>query len=120
MPEDSPDLHELRTMLATLQSQAEVIIREGPVWDFPRSTEIIVDPKCRSLKGFVGADWVAREFHMTPDEVKEVYDYDVKAKGYTTYGTEEPENVRRARRTEESSVGKECVRTGRSGWEPDH
>src|SRR3546814_7600075 len=24
MPEDSPDLHELRTMLATLQSQAEV------------------------------------------------------------------------------------------------
>src|SRR3546814_12815557 len=53
MPEDSPDLHELRTMLATLQSQAEVIIREGPVWDFPRSTEIIVDPKCRSLKGFV-------------------------------------------------------------------
>src|SRR3546814_17803072 len=77
-----------------------------------RSTEIIVDPKCRSLKGFVGADWVAREFHMTPDEVKEVYDYDVKAKGYTTYGTEEPENVRRARTVvgdEKSGEGKVCV-----------
>src|SRR3546814_11806338 len=49
---------------------------------------------------------------MTPDEVKEVYDYDVKAKGYTTCGTEEPENVRRARTVvgdEKSGEGKVCV-----------
>src|SRR3546814_14601150 len=49
---------------------------------------------------------------MTPDEVKEVYDYDVKAKGYTTYGTEELENVRRARTVvgdEKSGEGKVCV-----------
>src|SRR3546814_817638 len=49
---------------------------------------------------------------MTPDEVKEVYDYDVKAKGYTTDGTEEPENVRRARTVvgdEKSGEGKVCV-----------
>src|SRR3546814_7357772 len=49
---------------------------------------------------------------MTPDEVKEVYDYDVKAKGYTTYGTEEPEIVRRSRTVvgdEKSGEGKVCV-----------
>src|SRR3546814_6706369 len=51
MPEDSPDLHELRTMLAPLQSQAEVLIREGPGWDFPRSNEIIGDTKSRSPEG---------------------------------------------------------------------
>lgn len=114
MREDSADLHELRTMLETLRSQEEVIVREGPIWDFPRSTEIIVDPKCRSLKGFIGADWVAREFHMTADEVQEVYGYDVKAKGYTAYGsgTDDPENVRRARSAigeNETGDGKVCV-----------
>ena len=111
--DNSADMHELRTMLETLQSQAEVIVREGPVWDFPRSTEIIVDPNCRSLKGFVGADWVAREFHMSADEVKEVYDVDVGKLGFTSYGagTDDPENVRRAKAAvgEDTEHGKVCV-----------
>src|SRR3546814_19559159 len=51
MPEDSPALTEHRTILATLHSQAEVIIRAGTVWDLPRSTETNIDFERAELRG---------------------------------------------------------------------
>lgn len=84
LPEDSPRVEELRSMQADLQRQVEIIVREGPVFDFPRSTEIIIDPKCKQLNTLSGAGWFAREFHLSADEVQEIYKVDVKStfKGY--------------------------------------
>lgn len=76
--DDSPTVEELRTNLADLQNDLMMIAREGPVFDFPRSTEIIIDPKCRHLRGFVGGRWIAREFHMDLDEVEETYKIDLR------------------------------------------
>lgn len=75
--EDDSRLVELRALQADLAGKLEIIVREGPVFLFPDSTCIVPDPKCKRLNGFVGADWVAEKFVMTPDEVKEVYKVDL-------------------------------------------
>jgi hypothetical protein len=77
MEEDSARREELKTMLADLQAKVEVIAREGPVFDFPRSTEIIIDQRCRQLNGLVGAGWFARKMFMKPDEITDIYKIDI-------------------------------------------
>lgn len=84
MQEDSARLDELKSMLADLQSQETFIVREGPVFDFPRATEIIIDPKCKHLSTLLGAGWFAREFHLTAEEVQKIYKVDIK-NSFTAY-----------------------------------
>lgn len=81
--ENSAEAENLR--LALKEMQAEVITREGLVYDFPPSPSILIDPRCKRLRGFVGADWVAQDYLMTPDEVMEVYGVDVRQSGYAAY-----------------------------------
>ena len=59
-------------------------MREGLIFDYPDSTAIIPDPRCRTLRGFLGADWVAQEYLLTPDEIEEIYMVDVGT-SYTAY-----------------------------------
>jgi len=74
---DDADAEELRLGMQALQAQPELIVREGMVIDFPFPTAIIPDPQCVSLKHWVGADFLAEEIFLTPDEVKEIYGVDV-------------------------------------------
>lgn len=60
-----------------LMEKEDMIIEEGIVFDFPQSQNIIVDTRCRQLQGFIGAEWVAQEFILTSDEIKEVYGVDL-------------------------------------------
>lgn len=80
---DSPRAGELDALARDLTQREELVVREGPVFDFPRSDEILVDPACRQLKTFAGARWIAHYFDMTPERVLEVYKVDIKAGGYT-------------------------------------
>jgi hypothetical protein len=64
---------ELRQAIKSLQEQPEMVLREGPILDFPRSTALIPDPRTRSLRGWIGASWVAEEFELTRDQVEEIY-----------------------------------------------
>jgi hypothetical protein len=75
--EESARMEQLKLLLAEIQSKQDVVVREGIKFDFPLSHTIIVDPKCRQLNGFVGADWVAQEFILDIDEVKEIYKVDL-------------------------------------------
>lgn len=81
--ETSAEAEELRLALKTLQEKEQVITREGIVWDYPNSTCIIPDPKCSSVVDWDGADWIAHEFLMTPDQVREAFG--VKVDQYTGY-----------------------------------
>lgn len=87
------EAEELRLMVQQLHKEPMIVIREGLVFDFPRATSIIPDPKCTSLDGWIGADWLAEELFMTPDEVKEFYKLDLEgctdggAGKYTAYST---------------------------------
>jgi hypothetical protein len=91
-PEDGPDAEALRVAIQSLREQGQMVIREGLTFDYPDSWAIIPDPKCRSLKGFIGADWVAQEYLMRPDEIEEVWGIDV-GKDFTAYsGTDQEGN----------------------------
>lgn len=81
---DKDEEFELQTLIRDLENKQSVILREGPKFMFPRATEIIVDPRCTQLMGFIGAGWIAREFHKSPDEIKKLYNIDI-GKSYTSY-----------------------------------
>lgn len=83
--EEKAEREQLKILLEQAQSGREVIVREGIVFDFPMSNSIIMDPRVRQIKGFVGARWVAQEFKLHPDDVKQIYGIDIKAAKHTTY-----------------------------------
>lgn len=84
LPEDSADEEQLRTLIADLQSQSELIVQEGPVLSFPRAKDVIIDPKCIQLKTLSGADWVAEEYEKSPAEIEEIWKVDISGQ-YTEY-----------------------------------
>lgn len=67
------EAEELRLLLQDLKSTPEMIVREGPVLDFPRANAVIVDPDCFHLKSLAGANWIAFVYEMTGDDVYETY-----------------------------------------------
>ncbi len=78
------EIFELQTLIADLENRQNIILREGPKFMFPRSTEIIIDPCCTQLMGFLGAGWIAREMYKTPEQIQKIYKVDLK-KSYTPY-----------------------------------
>lgn len=81
---DDAKMAELQSLMQQLMEQASVIVREGPLFEFPRSKEIIPSKKCRHLRTLAGAPWVAHEFSMSVDEVQKVYNVDISGK-FTEY-----------------------------------
>jgi hypothetical protein len=77
-------IEELKLGLEALQAKVQVVLREGLVFDFPASTDILVDLSCVQLKGFIGAKRVAREYHYTKQQVKEIFNVDL-GDGFTQY-----------------------------------
>lgn len=76
--EQSCEMEQLRLNLQDLQNQEMVLTREGPVFDFPKSDEILIDPQCRHLKTFAGAQWVAHKFEKTKEEIEEIYGVEIQ------------------------------------------
>ena len=81
---DSADAESLRIAIQTLTAENQLVVREGLIFDYPDSTAIIPDQRCRTLRGFLGADWVAQEYLLSPDEIEEIYMVDVGC-SYTAY-----------------------------------
>lgn len=88
---DSAQAEELNLLVKNLRAQEYIVVREGPVFDFPETSCILPDPKVKHLKSLVGADWTAHEFEMTPDEVEQTYG--VKVKGCFTEFKPETDKV---------------------------
>lgn len=82
--EHDGEMEELDLAMAELSSQPEMVLREGLMFDFPDATSIIVDPRCKQLRGFIGARWIAHEMFFSPDEIMEIYGKEVKG-NYTPY-----------------------------------
>lgn len=78
-PDDDVTLASLRSMTYALGATPEI---EGPnetlEFDFPPTTSIIVDPRCRNLTDFVAARWIAQEYVLPVDEVNALFGSDIK------------------------------------------
>lgn len=70
---------ELRLLMQALSTTDQTVLREGLLLSYPDSTAIIPDPNTKQLRGFVGAGWVAEEFYLSPDKIKEIYKVDLAA-----------------------------------------
>lgn len=90
---DDAEIAELEHGIAALQSEPEVVLREGLIIDFPQSTKVIPDKLCRELVGFVGARHLTIEYTYTPDQVREVFGVDLQNgfRGYAFDGSPDSE-----------------------------
>jgi hypothetical protein len=70
LKEDSAEVERLRLLLVDIERPETVVVREGPVLSFPKSTQVIVDENCYHLKSFAGAGYVAVEYDKTPSEIR--------------------------------------------------
>ena len=61
----------------SLGQTQEVVVREGLVFSWPKPTAIIPDENCVTLRDFLGCNWVAEEYCLTPDEIQSTYKIDV-------------------------------------------
>ncbi len=113
--EDSPEIVELKTLLSSLGAYEgeKDGMEERLVFDFPMSTSVIVDPRCRALKGFVGADWIAQEYIMTLSEVNAFFGtkvgYGDGAKEYQVDGNESHTPNTNMAESERTNKCKVCV-----------
>ena len=76
--DDGMTEEDLAIAIKTLEEEKMKIVTEGMTYDFPRSVDIIPHRKCTQLSGFIGADYVTREFLMSPDELQETFKVDIK------------------------------------------
>lgn len=103
---DSPDIEALKVQLRQLQAAPDNSVqKEGIVIDFPKSNKIIIDPRCSDIVGFVGAKWIAEEFLLTTDDIKEVFHVDLQKGKFTAY-TNPDEKERREISPERDSSGR--------------
>jgi hypothetical protein len=98
VPDNSPMRQQLQNFMTGAEAD-EGNVKERLVFDFIPSTQLIVDPHCRALKGFVGANWVAQQFILPVSDVNAIFGVDVKvgdgAKQYSTKGKEDATAVGR-------------------------
>ena len=100
--DDDPRIEQLRLLLgsvgASVQQGDQTNVEERLEFDFPSATQIIVDPKCKSLKGFIGAKWIAQQYIMSLEDANAYFklygDDEVKPGGtfteYASDGVEKP------------------------------
>ncbi len=81
---DDVRVAEMESTVKTLEEEKMKITSEGMVYDFPRSTDIIPHRKCTNLFGFIGAEYVTREYHMDKDAIKEIFKIDIGS-NFKTY-----------------------------------
>lgn len=91
MEADDAEAAELERTIADLAAQPEIVVREGLVFDFPKSTKVIPDKNCESLVGFHGAQHLTLEYLYTPERVKELFGVDV-GKGFTPYKSDDKDD----------------------------
>lgn len=79
------EAEELRLAIQAIESEPEMIIREGLIFSFPLSTKIIPSTDTQKLMGWIGTSWIAEEYVLSCDQVKETYGVDLKKGDYSSY-----------------------------------
>lgn len=75
--QDDAEMAELEASIKQLQSEPEIVLREGLIFDFPQATKVIPDRLCKYLDGFVGAGHITLEYDYSVSEVREIFGVDL-------------------------------------------
>lgn len=68
---------ELELAVKDIIQNPDRVVREQVIYDYPKSAEIVLDPKTRHLKSLMGTRWLAQHYDRTADEIREIYKVDV-------------------------------------------
>lgn len=61
-----------------VQNEDDFQLPERLEFDFPSSTSVIIDPRCRQIKGLIGATWLAIEYCLPVEDVNAIFNVNVK------------------------------------------
>jgi hypothetical protein len=78
--ENAAEMEQLRALMADLEAQPQLILREGVAIDYPDGMNIIPEKTMTHIQGFIGCSRVTEQYCLTTDQVREVYGIDVKEK----------------------------------------
>lgn len=79
LDELSAEAYKLKSLLADLQQQQYIVLREGPVLDFPKSDQVLIDPEVSHLASLSGANWIAFIYDKTVAEAKKIWGIDLSS-----------------------------------------
>ncbi len=77
--EDSAKAAELKAMMESLMQAPEIVLTEGLVYSWPKSTSVILDPETTSIVGFVGTRWLAQEYYYSSGDIQQIYGVNVES-----------------------------------------
>lgn len=96
-PESEAAVEELQSLVNSIgystQSGDEYELPEKIEFDFPPSTSIIPDTRCRSLKEFVAARWIVQEYCLPLEEVNTVFQTDIEEADLSPYRKDSEEKA---------------------------
>lgn len=100
---------ELRLAMEQLQSEPEIVVREGLVYSFPKSTAVIPDKDTTDLRGLTDCGHLSEEFSYTVDEIQEIFGVNLKDEGwgYAPYKVNAATGEAKEQKTGSSSSGDE-------------
>lgn len=78
------EMENLRLLKADIEKQENIVMREGLIFDFPRSYAVFPDEDCTQLKGFVGARLITQEFIFSKKKIQKIFGIDIGS-NYTAY-----------------------------------
>jgi hypothetical protein len=73
----SAEMEQLRLSLEHLTSQPDMLVREGVLFDFPKSWNVIPDKECQQLIGLIGCKRLAERHESTVDGIKAKFGIDL-------------------------------------------
>lgn len=85
----APKVTQLRLALDDMMQAGNIVLQEGIIYDWPRSDQVLVDPGCTQLRGFLGARWIARVWDLTPEKIEAIYQVKLYATAPTAHGEEQ-------------------------------
>jgi len=90
--ETDAEMEQLRQLIASIEREEQVIVREGLALDYPDSLNIIPDRDLEYLPGFIGCSRVTEQYCLSPDQIKKIYRVDI-GDGYKPYIQNDPDQV---------------------------
>lgn len=102
------EFDELETQVNAMESEPPTVLKEGLLFQFPRSWAVIPDKKCTNLIGFVGSDWVCEEMEMSPEDIEATFGKKIGG-NYTRYNKQADGQIVEARQVGDDNACYACV-----------
>lgn len=77
IPEGDARREEMKLMLDEITSKEDMVQKEGILFDFPKSWDVIPDDECTQIVGLIGCKKLAHQFEGTVDSIKAAFNVDV-------------------------------------------